>query len=539
MKLKQLTIYALLLMLGGASCKDSILDKQPIDKLSEDAVWSDPKLVETYVNSKYQDMTWGFQEVMWSSLSDESMFKHDYGTHAINRGEVTATNNPGYYADIWGRNYSYIRDANVFFEKIKTTTMDEKLKARLNGEMTFLRAVRYFDLLRSYGGVPIITKVYGLSDDFTTGVERATIEGTVDYITKELDAAAALLPLKHTGADVGRATKGACMALKARVLLYAASPLYTNTATGDVAKYAKAADAAKAVIDLGQYSLYPDYGPLFTTIRNQEVILDEAHIRKSGWQWLERFNGPNGFGGWAGNMPNQTLVDEYETADGKMITSAGTSYTANDPYTNRDPRLAATILYNGAMYHGRAIETFLPGGKDTKDGIEPWNTSLTGYYIRKFMYEDASLSDGDNYGNNHWIFMRYGEVLLNYAEALNESGKTADAYAPANMIRARAKMPALPVGLSQAQMRDRLRHERQIELAYEEHRFYDVRRWKIAMTTDVKPVVGADIRKDASGKMTFAYQTIQTRSFLEKHYWLPIPIKEVQVNTKIAQNPGY
>ncbi len=145
--------------------------------------------------------------------------------------------------------------------------------------------------------MPIITKVYGLADDFTTGVERATIEGTVDYITKELDAAAALLPLKHTGADVGRATKGACLALKARVLLYAASPLYTNTATGDVAKYAKAADAAKAVIDLEQYSLYPDYGPLFTTIRNQEVILDEAHIRKSGWQWLERFNGPNGFGG--------------------------------------------------------------------------------------------------------------------------------------------------------------------------------------------------------------------------------------------------
>ena len=539
MKLIQLPVYALLLTMGGLSCSDAILDKQPIDKLSEDAVWSDPRLVETYVNSKYQDMTWGFQEVMWSSLSDESMFKHDYGTHAINKGEVTADNNPSFYADIWGRNYLYIRDANVFFERIKSTTMDEKLKSRLTGEMTFLRAMRYFDLLRNYGGVPIITKVYNLSDDFTTGVARATIEQTVDYIVKELDAAAALLPMKHSGPDVGRATKGACMALKARTLLYAASPLYTNTATGDVAKYTKAAEAAKAVVDLGQYSLYPNYAQVFTAIRNQEVILDEARIRRSGWQWMERFNGPNGFGGWAGNMPSQTLIDEYETADGKLITETGSTYNAQEPYKNRDPRLAATILYNGTMYRSRALETFVPGGKDTKDGIEPWNTSLTGYYLRKFMYEDASISDGDNYGNNHWVFMRYGEVLLNYAEALNESGKTAEAYAPANQVRVRAKMPVLPAGLSQTQMREKLRHERQIELAYEEHRFYDVRRWKIAMVTDNKPIRGADIRKDASGKLTYTYQTIQERKFMEKHYWLPIPIKEVQANSKITQNPLY
>ena len=539
MKLIQLPVYALLLTMGGLSCSDAILDKQPIDKLSEDAVWSDPRLVETYVNSKYQDMTWGFQEVMWSSLSDESMFKHDYGTHAINKGEVTADNNPSFYADIWGRNYLYIRDANVFFERIKSTTMDEKLKSRLTGEMTFLRAMRYFDLLRNYGGVPIITKVYNLSDDFTTGVARATIEQTVDYIVKELDAAAALLPMKHSGPDVGRATKGACMALKARTLLYGASPLYTNTATGDVAKYTKAAEAAKAVVDLGQYSLYPNYAQVFTAIRNQEVILDEARIRRSGWQWMERFNGPNGFGGWAGNMPSQTLIDEYETADGKLITETGSTYNAQEPYKNRDPRLAATILYNGTMYRSRALETFVPGGKDTKDGIEPWNTSLTGYYLRKFMYEDASISDGDNYGNNHWVFMRYGEVLLNYAEALNESGKTAEAYAPANQVRVRAKMPVLPAGLSQTQMREKLRHERQIELAYEEHRFYDVRRWKIAMVTDNKPIRGADIRKDASGKLTYTYQTIQERKFMEKHYWLPIPIKEVQANSKITQNPLY
>ena len=394
-------------------------------------------------------------------------------------------------------------------------------------------------LLRNYGGVPIITKVYNLSDDFTTGVARATIEQTVDYIVKELDAAAALLPMKHSGPDVGRATKGACMALKARTLLYGASPLYTNTATGDVAKYTKAAEAAKAVVDLGQYSLYPNYAQVFTAIRNQEVILDEARIRKSGWQWMERFNGPNGFGGWAGNMPSQTLIDEYETADGKLITETGSTYNAQEPYKNRDPRLAATILYNGTMYRSRALETFVPGGKDTKDGIEPWNTSLTGYYLRKFMYEDASISDGDNYGNNHWVFMRYGEVLLNYAEALNESGKTAEAYAPANQVRVRAKMPVLPAGLSQTQMREKLRHERQIELAYEEHRFYDVRRWKIAMVTDNKPIRGADIRKDASGKLTYTYQTIQERKFMEKHYWLPIPIKEVQANSKITQNPLY
>ncbi len=539
--MKKLLNYAVMVAMTAlvtASCKEAILDKQPIDKLSEDAVWGDAKLIEAFVNSKYQDMTWGFQEVMWSSLSDESMFKHDYGTHAINRGEVTAANNPSYFSDVWGRNYGYIRDANVFFEKIKDAKMDAALKTRLTGEMKFIRAVRYFDLLRNYGGVPLVTKVYGLSDQFDD-VERATIDQTVDFILKDLDEAAGLLPLAHTGVDVGRATKGASLALKARVLLYAASPLYTNTATGDVAKWKKAADAAQAVVDLKQYSLYPTYKELFTTIRNPEVILDEAHIRTSGWLWLERYNGPNGFGGWAGNMPNQALIDDYETADGKAITEAGSGYNANDPYSKRDPRLAATFLYNGAMYHGRAIETFLPGGKDTKDGIEPWNTSLTGYYIRKFMYEDASISDGDNYGNNHWIFSRYGEILLNYAEAINEAEGPAKAYPAVNAVRKRADMPDLPAGLTQAQMRERLRHERRIELAYEEHRFYDVRRWKIAVETDSKPITGIDIRKDASGKLTYTSQTIQERKFLEKHYWLPIPLKEVQANAKIKQNPGY
>jgi starch-binding outer membrane protein, SusD/RagB family len=537
---KAFSYFAVLLTIGAISwsCSSAILDKQPIDKLSEDAVWGDVSLVEAYVNSKYQDMTWGFQEVLWSCFTDESMFKHDYGTHAVNRGEVTAANNPGYFESVWVRNYAYIRDANIFFEKIGSVKGDAAQINRMKGEMTFIRAMRYFDLLRSYGGVPLITKSYGLSDDFAAGIERSTIDQTVEFIVKECDAAAALLPASFSGSNVGRATKGACLALKARTLLYAASPLYAGG--NDVAKWKKAADANQAVMDLKQYSLNPDYSKTFLDIRNPEIILDEAHIRQSGWLWLERYNGPNGFGGWAGNMPSQTFVDEFEMTNGKMITEAGSGYNPQEPYKNRDPRFDATILYNGSQYKGRAIETFLPGGKDTKDGIEPWNTSLTGYYIRKFMYESASLSNDDNTtGNNHWPFFRYGETLLNYAEAINEAEGPAKAYAAIDMVRARAKMPALAAGLSQAQMREKIIHERMIELSFEEHRFFDVRRWKIAEVVGQRPTRGVDIRKAADGKLTYAYQTIQERKFLPQHYWMPIPIKEVNANSKIKQNPNY
>lgn len=215
-----------------------------MDCITADVVWSDAGLVQTYVNSKYRDLgfglNWNVDELMLASASDESLFSHNYGMWAINEGEITPSNltilssGPGEYngnTNPWGKNYRYIRDANVFFDRIGAVPMDSNLRRQLTGEMAFLRAFQYFDLVRNYGGVSLITKPFALGDDFVT-VQWATLAESINFLVNEADWAAALLPLSPASADVGRATKGATLALKARMLLHAASPLYAGTNDG-------------------------------------------------------------------------------------------------------------------------------------------------------------------------------------------------------------------------------------------------------------------------------------------------------------------
>jgi len=546
--MRRLTHYILILasLLGVGGCSHDLLDKAPVDRITSEVVWSDAALVQTFVNSKYRDLGFGFNwngdELLWASASDESLFSHDYGMWAINKGELTPTNltilssGPGEYngnMNPWSKNYRYIREANVFFERIAGVPMDSSLRQRLTGEMTFLRAFRYFDLIRNYGGVPLITRTYALGDDYNA-VQRATLAESINFVVSEADKAAALLPLSYSGADLGRATKGAALALKARMLLYAASPLYAT------ASWTAAAVAARAVIDLGIYQLYPNYQQLFLTANNTEIIFNRIETQQGdGFLNLERWNGPNGYGGWAGNVPTQNLVDAYDMDNGLPIQDAASGYDPQKPYANRDPRLYATVLFNGASYRGRAIEIFQPGGLDSPDGPEAFNTTPTGYYLRKFITESRDFGDA-NGSQAPWVYFRLGEMLLNYAEAQNEAvGPDGSVYAAVNQLRARASMPALPAGLTQAEMRERLRRERQVELAYEEHRYYDVRRWKIAGTTENKPAGGVKVAKDAAGNLQYNYQTVQERRFADRNYFLPIPFKETQSNPQLQQNSGY
>lgn len=537
-------------LLGLGGCSHDLLDKAPLDRITDEAVWSDPALVQTFVNSKYRDLGFGFNwngdELLWASASEESLFSHDYGMWAINKSELTPSNlailgsGPTEYngnMNPWSKNYRYIRDANQFFDRIGTVPMDSAQRRQLTGEMIFLRAFRYFDLIRNYGGVPLITTRFALGDDYRQ-VKRASLSESIGFVVSEADKATALLPATYTGADVGRATKGAALALKARMLLYAASPLYAGT--NDNARWQTAAQAARAVLDLGLYQLYPSYQQLFLTPNNSEVIFNRlASQQGDSFQNLERWNGPNGYGGWGGNVPTQNLVDDYETMDGLTITAAGSGYDPQNPYVNRDPRLAATILYNGAPYRGRAVETFRPGGLDSPDGPESFNTSPTGYYLRKFMNESRDFGSASG-SQAPWIYFRLGEIILNYAEAQNEAiGPDASVYSAINQLRNRASMPALPAGLTQAQMRERIRQERQVELAFEEHRYYDVRRWKIAPTTENRPIRRANITKDGSGKLRYEYPSVQERRFSDRNYFLPIPLKETQANPSLVQNPGY
>ncbi|WP_229212508.1 RagB/SusD family nutrient uptake outer membrane protein [Dyadobacter soli] len=559
MNIKSLKLPALAaaMMLSLSACDQNFLDVVPTDRVSDASILSDSVLFEAYVTNRYMGVRLtdkeaegtlpgfgrGFEYALWSSVTDESIYNNDDNTWLIQRGQI-APENTGIAGSFWGRSYRSIREINYALANIDAVPMSAGRRSRLKGELQFIRAFRYHDLLRNYGKVVLLgDKVYEVSDDLTSPelFQKAEIKAGLDYAIAQLDEAAALLPASNDNSTwkLGRATKGAALALKSRLALYAASPLY-NAGT-----WQQAAAAAKAVMDLNKYTLYTGgYGNLFTTNDNSEIIFGRLYAIGARHVCLEIANGPNGYNAWGGNVPTQNLVDDYEMMDGTRITDANTSYDAKNPYKNRDPRFYATVLYNGAPYRGSTIETFTPGGKDSKDGASNWNTSKTGYYLKKFMNDALPIDNPwDVAGTQTWIYFRYAEILLNYAEAQNEaSGPDATVYAAVNAVRQRTGvgMPALPTGLTQAQMRERIRNERRVELAFEEHRFYDVRRWKTAPTVENAPAYGIEIGKSGS---TFTYtrkEALTGRSFADKQYWLPIPRTEIQAsNNQLEQNPGY
>jgi hypothetical protein len=543
------------------SCKKDLLEIAPTDRVSETALLSDSSLFEDFVVARYigtrlQDKEGdgtnpgfgrGFEYAMWSSLTDESIYNNDDATWLVQRG-LLAPENLGDAGVLWGRSYRSIRECNFALANLANVPMSDGHKALLKAEIRFIRAFRYQDLIRNYGGVILMgDKVYNLSDNLQDPAlfNRSSIKESMVYAISELDAAAAELPLANSDSwKTGRATKGAALALKSRLALYAASPLYGAGSWQD------ATTAAQAVISLNKYSLYQGgYGNLFLDANNNETIFARYYTKNAGHTHMEIANGPNSYGGWGGNLPLQNLVDDYEMDNGKAITEASSGYNPQDPYTNRDPRFYATVLFNGSSYRGSTIETFTPGGKDSKDGPDNWNTSKTGYYLKKFMNDAYPLQNPwGNAGFQPWYYLRYAEVLLNFAEASNEAygvdavpaGSTLSARAAVNLIRSRAGMPDLAPGLSVTDMRDAIRYERRVELAFEEHRYYDVRRWKIANVTENKPAAGITINKTGS---TLVYSTkvaLDGKAFTDKMYWLPIPRAEIQAsNNNIQQNTGY
>jgi hypothetical protein len=477
-----------------------------------------------------------------STLTDENNARAYSSANIINAGNITADalGALDYWNDPQRGFYKVITKANIFFSKIDGSAIDTALKKRMIGEMTFLRAYSYFRLISFYGGVPLITKPFGLKDDFS--VPRNTYNECMDFVLSELDKASQILPLKYTGALLGRVTKGAALAIKARALLYAASP--QNNPANDMGKWQQAADAAKAVIDLNQYALYPDYKTLFlaSAMYNSEIIwtrpfnlqLDPENV------YVELSQYPNGYGGFAQVHPLQNIVDDYETLNGKLVKD-DISYDPQNPYVNRDPRFYASILYDGAPFKDRQVETFLPKGQDSNEGSsQPWNATQTGYYQRKFLDETISNPGGSNIGNTPWTFIRYAEILLNYAEAKYNLGDEATCRDYINKIRSRpsVNMPLVTEG-GQALL-TRLQNERRIELAFEDHRWFDVRRWKIAPVVLNVPGKRMAVTKDlATGKKTYTVVAYQSRQFFDKNYLVPIPQYEIAKNSKLTQNTGY
>ena len=551
------------LLLAGllfSACKKNYLNVSPTDRLTNTDILSDTSLFEAYVLNTYIGETIGvnegagsppgfgrgFEYAMSCSVTDESMYNTDNGSWLIEQGQMAA-NNTGFLGTLWARSYAGIRAVNYALSVINKVNVSGQHKNQLIGELEFIRAFRYQDLIRNYGGVVLIgDTVTQLTDNLQDPglFARATIQQSIAYAVAQLDDAAQRLPLNNDASwALGRATEGAALALKSRLLLYAASPLY-NAGT-----WQDAATAAQAVMNLGKYTLSQNgYQQLFLSPDDNEIIFERLFIPNiAPHVCMEIANGPNGYDGWAGNTPFQNVVDAYPMNNGKSIADPTSGYDPQNPYVNRDPRFYATILYNGAPYRGSTVQVYVPGGKDGIQGPSNWNTSQTGYYLRKYMNDNYPIDNPWSVaGGQPWIYFRYAEILLNYAEAQNEAaGPDATVYQAINSIRSRTSvnMPALPAGLSQSQMRTAIQNERQIELAFEEHRFYDVRRWKIADSTENVPAYGVTVTVNPANPSGYTYTSkiaLAGRSFLPQHYWLPIPLSEIQAsNNQLQQNPGY
>lgn len=576
----------------GTGC-NHLLDVKPLNQITNAAVWEDVSLMEAYVNNVYVGIGLGeFNSTSgMSDLADESIWTN--GAQAVVQSTITSSNldvlgGSRFNYLVWGNLYSYIRQCNVFLEETANSTVtDQDMLARLRGEIYFLRGYYYHNLMRMHGGVPLITHVYGLSD--STAIARNTFAETVDFIVRDADSAAALLPLSYGDDDLGRVTKGAALALKSRVLLYAASDLYNINPSGRAdlgytsatpaerqARWKAAQDAAQAVMDLGIYHLYgadpgpgdsaaENYANLFLSKNNEEVIMLRYTSVDNKAPNVGMWFSPNGYNGWGENSPIQQMVDAYEMRDGSHFSWSNPEQAAH-PYENRDPRFYASIFYDGATWKKRypdaepydpqgIIQAFkvltLPDGStvaglDTRNGpIQNWNGSYSNYYLRKFVDPENDLMAINQ--EIPWPFFRYGGILLNYAEAsigLGEEQKARDAL---NQIRRRAGMPEFGTGVTGDKLLEEYRNERRIELAFEEHRFFDIRRWMIAPQVMNDPAKGIEIRVQATKSTdrstyhdyTYKIIDIQPRHWDDKMYYLPIPFEETQRNPKLVQNPGF
>ncbi|QKZ14238.1 RagB/SusD family nutrient uptake outer membrane protein [Spirosoma sp. KUDC1026] len=615
-KVKIISLALLVTSISITGCNDNFVNTQPLDQVAGDAVWSDPALTEAFVTGIYAGLgQGGFYEQQLASLTDEAIFTHP------GRGITTITEARSNPADAgwinetidWNQMYLRIRAANLAIQNLTTPKFANTsgIVDRLMGEAKFMRAYYYHQLVRYYGGVPIVDKVYGLGEaDYTKA--RNTMEECINFITKDCDDAAALL--KGKSPAKGRANELAALALKSRMLTYAASDLYdaatakakssTHAAFAQPAilgyvsgsradRWQKAKAAAKAVLDATSgYQLNlsaPATKDAGTTnymnialSRNggdQDVLFSRSFINQKpeagGQQGL--FNGPNGYHNWAGNTPISLLVDDYEMMDGSKFSWSDPA-KATTPYANRDPRLYASILYDGAPWKPRTADVAAKdpvnqiqtgqyevtsgsgkvsvAGLDTrKSTVEDWNGSYTGYYMRKFIDPNPAIVDQNTYQQIPWPFFRYTEAVFNYAEACIELGEDAEARTWLNKIRFRSGMPALTE--TGDALRQRYRNERRIEMVFEEQRYHDARRWMIAPTTlgrkantisitgTLKAGKTVSLYKYDPTSYDYSYRVVdidpgkENRAWLDKMYFLPISRDEMNRNNKLVQNPGY
>ena len=576
------------------SCQDDTLslDKEEVGDLTEKDVFGNPTYARYFVNNIYFNLPdQGFEVASgWNGAyldcaTDNGEARNlASSAQSFNSGNWNAANCP--FRGVWSNDYAQIRACNQFLAHYDQIPEMDGVATRddlesLRAQVLFLRAVFYADLLKNFGGVPILEDVLRYGDKSYTPV-RATFEQTLQYTVDQLDAAAALLrniPVVSESASYGRATEGAALAFKAKILTYAASPLFNrpddypqfdaddpNVALWRYPNYSKerwkaAADALKAVIDLDKYSLWTRasgtksaYETYFVT---RYTPSETIHPMLSGpSNAIYYHNLPFEFLLVSGrgtplcyNLPTQDLVDAYEMADGKLPAQEGSGFRKLHPYQGRDPRLESTVWHDESSFCGIEFQTWRRDVSSNKANGKDYITgySRTGFFLRKYMDVDLNPTTSVTLPNSYPI-LRYADILLLYAEALNEYyGPDVEGVASSiDAVRARSGMPGLATTfanrgwvMTQDNVRRLIRNERRVEFAFEEQRFWDVRRWMIGADTQTE-VYEADIVLAEDDKTkTYSTKLIEKRSWTDRMYMMPLPQAEINRCPSLIQNWGW
>lgn len=513
-------------LFGLVSCET--LEQEPLDRNNSENFWHSQAEVEYAVSGLYNGWEVGTQIFYMDCVSDNSMSDFPWeGFQALGNGTASPTNSGNAESRY---SYTLIRKANWILENIDKAPIADDLKDRFKGEVRTLRAYKYLDLAILFGGVPLITKTVDKDEAL---VEASTREAIFAFVDKELREAAAQLPPKNTS---GRMSKASALGFLARSLAFQK-------------KHQEVANVTKEIIDLGAYSLFSDYAGLFEIANesNSEVISEIQYIAKEQGYTSLGIMMPNSMGGWSSIVPIQSLVDDYETKNGKTI-KEDAAYSAAKPFVDRDPRFAATIVYPGAKYNGVIFDPLDPKSNNFPSG--PDNASSTAYNYRKYLQNPSSYDNVWNVGVNI-IVQRYAEILLLNAEANIELNKIDESvYANINAVRRRAKMPEVDrsVYAGQAKMRELVRRELRIELAGEGRRHFDITRWNIAKDVLKGPVYGSLSKgtvNPTTGEVTFTSLTdrffVENRVFqVGKNELWPIPQSVIDRSKgTLKPNPGY
>ena len=581
---------------GMFSCK-KVLDNVNKATLDDGTQWATETNADIFINDIYSNVPdiYG-QPENFDNFTDDNDGGYYYASYKYKQGQLDpATTNFGLFGGAaagvatisrfnWNELYVQIRRCNTFMQKVnanKSNFSAAWYNKRVD-EIRFLRAMHYGNLLLHWGGVPLIFEPQVKEDTASLFVARSTYAQTLDFVVKTMDTILnnKYLAVKYANGnvDAGRATLGAALMLKAWLQLNAASPAYNaTTAPGgpdpnkvagfgnvDNTRWATAAASFKKFIDdwgpngTKQYDLFPEDSTLWYEANeyNSEVIFDRQYVGTTKGSNYEQYGGPvyvlGTYYTWGNYNPTQELVDEFEMANGKKITDPTSGYDPQNPYVGRERRFYKWIVYDGAPYKmdwmqkTDTIYTRIDKVRPSLNEIDKGSTDVsnTGYYFKKKLNpinRPAAGLSGANY-----IYYRYTEVLLGYAEAQNEvlAAPDASVYDAINKVRRRSNQPDLLPGMTQAQMRDAIRHERRIELVFENKRFYDIIRWRIADQVLKLDLHGIEIKNTVpannSGVWTYTPISLnRSPNFLNKQYLQPIPQPYMARNYKLVQNPGY